>query len=56
MQLFDSWRKYTISYEESHKELVEATFKRFLKDTDISVILITQDASEKYVRNLIIGR
>jgi vacuolar-type H+-ATPase subunit F/Vma7 len=32
---------------------VEAAFKRFLKDSNISVILITQDASEKFVKTLI---
>jgi len=39
--------------EKSKKEEVEATFKRFLKDPNITVILITQDASEKFVKQLI---
>lgn len=39
--------------EKSKKEEVEAIFKRFLKDPNITVILITQDASEKFVKQLI---
>ncbi len=30
--------------------------KRFLKDNDISVVLITQDASERFVKSMITGR
>ena len=43
-------------YVETNKTDVENVFKRFLKDSNISVILITQDASEKYVKNLITDR
>ncbi len=44
-QLSDSWRKYVSCEIETTKSEVEATFRRFLKDSDISVILITQDSS-----------
>lgn len=47
---------YLVVDEKSRKEDVEAAFKRFLKDSNISVILITQDASEKYVKTLITER
>lgn len=47
---------YLVVDEKSRKEDVEAVFKRFLKDSNISVILITQDASEKYVKSLIAER
>lgn len=44
---------YLVVDEKARKEDVEAAFKRFLKDSNISVILITQDASEKFVKTLI---
>ncbi len=44
---------YFVVDEKARKEDVEAAFKRFLKDSNISVILITQDASEKFVKTLI---
>lgn len=44
------------SYAESAKNEVEAVFKRFLKDSTISVILVTQDASERFVKSLITDR
>ena len=47
---------YLVVDEKARKEDVEAAFKRFLKDSNISVILITQDASEKYVKALITER
>jgi V-type H+-transporting ATPase subunit F len=47
---------YLVVDEKSRKEDVEAAFKRFLKESNISVILITQDASEKYVKSLIAER
>lgn len=56
MQLSNHWRKYALLYTETTKTDVENTFRRFLKDNDISVILITQDASEKYVKSMITGR
>jgi V-type H+-transporting ATPase subunit F len=44
---------YLVVDEKSKKEDVEGAFKRFLKDPNITVILITQDASEKFVKQLI---
>lgn len=44
---------YLVVDEKSKKEDVEGAFKRFLKDSNITVILITQDASEKFVKQLI---
>lgn len=38
---------------ESTKTEVENVFKKFLKNPNIAVILITQDASEKYVKTII---
>lgn len=43
-------------YAESTKQQVESTFRRFLKDSNISVILLTQDVSEKYVKTLMAER
>ena len=41
---------------ETTKQQVEATFKKFLRDPNISVILVTQDVSERYVKSYITGR
>lgn len=38
---------------ESTKTEVENVFRKFLKNPNIAVILITQDASEKYVKTII---
>jgi V-type H+-transporting ATPase subunit F len=35
------------------KEIVETTFKRFLKDPTIAVILLTQEVSEEFVKELV---
>lgn len=38
------------------KQMVENTFDRFLKDSSISVILLTQEVSEKFLREKITKR
>lgn len=44
--------KYKLK-QESTKTEVESVFRKFLKNPNIAVILITQDASEKYVKTII---
>lgn len=40
---------------ESTQQLVETTFKRFLRDPNIAVILLTQEISEKFLKELVQG-
>lgn len=49
-------RVFMLVRVESNKTDVENVFKRFLKDSNISVILITQDASERFVKSLVTDR
>lgn len=55
-ELPDHRRECSSPYAESTKQSVEAVFNRFLRDTNISVILITQEASDKFLRELISQR
>ena len=42
-----------LQYLESTKQQVETVFRKFLKNPNIAVILVTQDTSEKYVKSII---